>query len=107
MRLFLLPLLPLAVSGCVASTLASAAVDIVTLPVKVVAKGVDLATTSQAEADQKRGRALRKAEEEAGKRQRLWDKQCRELTANRQPCPPAPDPLAPASPATPPTQPPR
>ena len=90
MRLYLLPLLPLALSGCVVSTLASTVVDVVTLPVKVVAKGVDLATTSQAEADQNRGRALRKAEEEAGKRQRLWDKQCRALTSKGEPCPPAP-----------------
>ena len=99
MRLFWLPLLALGLSGCITS-LASTAVDLVTLPVKVVAKGVDLATTSQAEADQNRGRALRKAEEEAGRRQRLWDKQCRQLTAKGDPCPPAPDPLTPA-PTTP------
>ena len=95
MRLYLLPLLALGLSACV-STLASTAVDLITLPVKVVSKTVDLATTSQAEADQNRGRALRKAEEDAGKRQRLWEKQCRDLTAKGQPCPPAPDPLAPA-----------
>ena len=89
MRLFLLPLLALGLGACV-STLASTAVDVVTLPVKVVAKGVDLATTSQAESDQNRGRALRKAEEGAGKHQRLWDQQCRDLTAKGQPCPPAP-----------------
>ena len=94
MRLYWLSILPFALSGCVVSTLASTAVDVVTLPVKVVAKGVDLATTSQAEADQNRGRALRKAEEEAGKRQRLWDKQCRDLSARGEPCPPTPDPAA-------------
>ena len=97
MRLFLLPPLALGLSACVIS-LVSTAVDVVTLPVKVVAKGVDLATTSQAEADQNRGAALRKAEEEAGKHQRLWDRQCRALTSKGQPCPPAPDPLAPAQP---------
>ena len=86
---FLIALLPLALGGCVVAA-ARTAVDIVTLPVKVVAKGVDLATTSQTEADQNRGRALRKAEEEAGNRQRLWNKQCRELTARSEPCPPAP-----------------
>ena len=94
MRLFLLPLLALGLSACVTS-IVSTAVDVVTLPVKVIAKGVDLATTSQAEADRKRGRALRKAEEDAGKRQRLWEKQCRALTARGEPCLPAPDPLAP------------
>ena len=46
---------------------AGAAVDIVTLPVDVAAKGVDLATTSQSEADEKRGREIRKAEEKAGR----------------------------------------
>ena len=97
MRLFLLPLFALGLSACVTS-LVSTAVDVVTLPVKVVAKGVDLATTSQAEADQNRGAALRKAEEEAGKRQRLWDRQCRDAAAKGQPCPPAPDPVAPAQP---------
>ena len=97
MRLFLLPLLALGLSACVTS-LVSTAVDVVTLPVKVVAKGVDLATTSQAEADQNRGAALRKAEAEAGKRQRLWDRQCRDAAAKGQPCPPTPDPLAPAQP---------
>jgi len=97
MRLFLLPLLALGLGACVTS-LVSTAVDVVTLPVKVVAKGVDLATTSQAEADQNRGRALRKAEEEAGKRARAWDKQCRDAAAKGQPCPPTPDPLAPAQP---------
>ena len=98
MRLYWLSILPFALSGCVVSTLASTAVEVVTLPVKVVAKGVDLATTSQAEADQNRGRALRKAEEEAGKRARAWDKQCRDAAAKGQPCPPTPDPLAPAQP---------
>ena len=90
MRRLLLPLLPLALSGCIAASLASAAVDVVTLPVKVVAAGVDAAITSQAEADEKRGRALRKAEDAAGKSQRLWQKQCRDLTARGEPCPPAP-----------------
>ena len=92
MRLYWLSILPFALSGCVVSTLASTAVDVVTLPVKVVTKGVDLATTSQAEADQNRGRALRKAEEAAGKQQRLWEKQCRELTAKGEACSPAPLP---------------
>jgi len=59
----LLVALPLLLSGCLAST----AVDIVTLPVKVVSAGVDAATTSQAEADQRRGRELREAEEREGR----------------------------------------
>ena len=65
---FLSPLLAIALAGCF--TVAKTAVDVVTLPVKVVAAGVDAATTSQSEADEKRGRDLRKAEEAAGKRDR-------------------------------------
>ena len=86
---FLVILLPLALCGCVV-TAARTAVDIVTLPVKVVAKGVDLATTSQFEADENRGRALRKAEEDFGKRTRAWEKQCKSLEADDKSCPPAP-----------------
>ncbi|UVO53931.1 hypothetical protein [Sphingomonas sp. SUN039] len=52
----------LLLGGCV-STVAS----VVTAPVRVAAKGVDWATTSQSEADRNRGRKLRKAEEKARK----------------------------------------
>src|SRR5206468_1158051 len=45
MRILLLAL-PLALSGCLAKT----AVDVVTLPVRVVSAGVDAVTTSQSEA---------------------------------------------------------
>ena len=60
-----------ALSGCVARAL----VDVATAPVRVVSKGVDLATTSQAEADQKRGRQLRKLEERYGKLERSYRKE--------------------------------
>ena len=55
--------------GC----LVKAAADVVTAPVRVASKGVDLATTSQSEADEKRGRELRKAEEELGKLNRRYE----------------------------------
>ncbi|MEM7665396.1 MAG: hypothetical protein AAF250_06025 [Pseudomonadota bacterium] len=74
---FLALLVGLALSGC----LARAAVDVVTAPVKVGSKAVDLATTSQSEADEKRGRELRKREEKLGKLERRYEKQtekCRE-----------------------------
>lgn len=58
---------PLA-SGCVART----AFDVVTAPVRVAGKAVDLATTSQSEADEKRGRQLREREEELGKLDRKY-----------------------------------
>lgn len=61
----------LALQGCLAKT----AVDVVTLPVKVASKGVDLATTSQSEADQKRGREIRQREERLGRLQRDYAKQ--------------------------------
>ena len=75
--LFALLLVP-TLSGCVVASVAGAAVDVVTLPVDVAAKGVDLATTSQAEADQNRGREIRKAEEKAGREARAMAKRCRE-----------------------------
>lgn len=60
------PLCALMLSGCLART----AIDVVTLPVKVASKTVDAVTTSQSEADQKRGRAIRQREERLGKLER-------------------------------------
>ena len=76
MRAFVL-LLPLALGGCIVSTVAKTAVDIVTLPVKVASAGVDAVTTSQKEADEKRGREARKQDEERGKQVRLAQDRCR------------------------------
>jgi len=75
MRVLIAALLPLALSGCLAKT----ALDIATLPVKAASRTVDVLTTSQAEADQKRGRAIREREECIGKEQR------RAARASRQP----------------------
>lgn len=66
-----LALCAFALQGC----LAKAAVSAVTLPVKVASRGVDLATTSQSEADEKRGREIRKREERLGSLERDYDKQ--------------------------------
>ena len=90
MRMLISIPLALTLGGCVVGTIAGAAVDVATLPVKVAAAGVDAVTTSQSEADEKRGRELRKAEKAAGKRQRLWEQRCRDLAARREPCPPPP-----------------
>jgi hypothetical protein len=66
MRKFLCLLaLPL-LSGCLVRTAAS----VVTLPVKAASAGVDAVTTSQSEADEKRGRELRKADERRAKEER-------------------------------------
>jgi hypothetical protein len=70
-------LLPLLLGGCVVGTIAHTAVDIVTLPVKVASAGVDAVTTSQAEADQKRGREIREQEEQRGRELRQADERCR------------------------------
>ena len=67
---------PLLLGGCVVGTIAETAVDVATLPVKVVSKTVDVATTSQAEADENRGRALRKADEERGRQARAMKARC-------------------------------
>lgn len=70
-------LLPPTLSGCVVGTVAKTAVDVVTLPVKVASAGVDAATTSQKEADEKRGRELRRQDEERGKQLRMAQDRCR------------------------------
>lgn len=63
-------LLPFALmlQGCLAKTV----LDVATAPVKVAGGAVDLATTSQSEADEKRGRELRKQEERLGKLNREY-----------------------------------
>lgn len=66
MRIYAAAALALALPGCIAQ----AALDVVTLPVKVASAGVDAVTTSQAEADQKRGRKIREREECIGKEAR-------------------------------------
>jgi len=46
--------------------------DVVTAPVQVAGKAVDLATTSQSEADEKRGREIRQREVRIGKLDREY-----------------------------------
>lgn len=60
-------------SACV-STVAK----IATAPVRVAGKGVDMMTTSQSEADEKRGREIRRREERLGQLQRQYDRHMRE-----------------------------
>jgi hypothetical protein len=66
-----LGLASLALQGCVAK----AVVGVVTLPVRAVGAGVDAATTSQSEADENRGREIRKREERLGELEREYAKQ--------------------------------
>jgi len=71
MRMILLLAAPFLLGGCLART----AVSLVTLPVKAASAGVDAVTTSQAEADQRRGRELRQAEEREGRAARQRERQ--------------------------------
>ena len=64
-------------SGCIVADVAETAVDVASIPVKVVSAGVDAATTSQSEADEKRGRDIRKAEERRGREARELETRCR------------------------------
>ena len=73
-RLIMVGTAAFALQGCLAKTVVSAA----TLPVKVASSGVDMATTSQSEADQKRGREIRQREERLGKLRRDYEKQMTE-----------------------------
>ncbi|HEX8444286.1 MAG TPA: hypothetical protein VF631_11630 [Allosphingosinicella sp.] len=82
MRILVLAIFALPLGGCI-----STAVDIVTLPVKAASKTVDVLTTSQSEADEKRGRALRKREECIGKEDRRASQRRREPDYSR--CPEA------------------
>lgn len=71
MRMILLLATPFLLGGCLART----AVSLVTLPVKAAGAGVDALTTSQAEADQRRGREIREAEEREGRAARQRERQ--------------------------------
>jgi len=75
--LTLILLAPLVLGGCIVGTVARTAVDVATLPVKAVGAGVDAVTTSQAEADQRRGREVREAEEREGREARLRERERR------------------------------
>ena len=74
-----LPVLLLAapLGGCVVGSVARTAVDVVSVPVKVVGKGVDAALPSQKRADEKRGRELRKEDERRAKEERQHAERCR------------------------------
>lgn len=82
-RFLALAALPLLLQGCIART----ALDLVTLPVTIASEVVDKATTSQAEADQKRGREIREEEERLGreaKKREAAEKKRREAAAREE-----------------------
>jgi len=59
----------LVLSGCVFRT----AADIATAPIRAAGGAVDLVTTSQSEADEKRGREVRRQEARLGELRRDYD----------------------------------
>ena len=69
MRAFALLVLPLALGGCV-STVAS----VVTAPIKAASGTADKLTTSQSEADEKRGRQIRKEEARIAREKRAEER---------------------------------
>ncbi len=79
MRSLLILALALTLPGCAAQI----AADIVTAPIKVASKTVDVLTTSQEEADRNRGRDMRKAEERE-KKQRKKDEKRRRKDEKRE-----------------------
>jgi hypothetical protein len=68
-----LPLL----SACVVESVAKTAVDVVSVPVKVASAGVNAVVPSQKKADEKRGREMRKQDEERAKLYREAQERCR------------------------------
>lgn len=68
-----------ALGGCGVGTI----VNVVTAPVRVVGKAADLATTSQSEADENRGRELRQLEARYGKLEREYRKEDQRCTEGR------------------------
>ncbi len=73
-----LPLL----SGCAVGLVK----DVVTAPIKVGGAVIDATTTSQSEADEKRGRQLREKEERIGKLMRKRDKYARDCPESGTAC---------------------
>lgn len=75
--LFGLPLILLGLGGCGVGTL----VNVATAPVRLTSKAIDLATTSQSEADENRGRDLRRMEGRYGQLERDYSKAARRCAA--------------------------
>lgn len=74
LSLALITVSSLMLSGCIVKT----AADVVTAPIRIGSKAVDLATTSQSEADEKRGREIRRREERLAKLERQYKKESEE-----------------------------
>ncbi len=83
MRPCVFVLLPIcALSGCAVS----AATKLITAPVRIASKAVDLATTSQSEADENRGRKLRERDDKVTKLLRKRDRFARDCPESSTAC---------------------
>lgn len=89
LRMVLCAAAPILLGGCLGTV-----ADVVTAPVRIASGAVGLATTSQSEADENRGREIRQREERLGRLQRDYadkaedcehgdDQACREAIALR------------------------
>ena len=72
-------------AGCVVASVARTAVDVVSVPVKVVGKGIDAALPNQKRADEKRGHELRRLDAQRAVNERC--QQGRPLRTDRCPLP--------------------
>ncbi len=72
--LLITPLAAFLLSGCLVSSAVSTAASVATAPVRIGSKAVDLATTSQSEADENRGRAMRKRDDKIKKLQKKYNR---------------------------------
>jgi hypothetical protein len=70
----------LLLSGCLVRT----AADVVTAPIKAGGALIDAATTSQAEADRNRGRAIRRQEEREARELKKAEKEARRRARQEQ-----------------------
>ena len=72
MRHALVALLPLATAGCIHTV-----TSVVTAPVRVVSKTVDVLTVSPSERDRHYAHKLRKEHEREARERKAWTKRCR------------------------------
>ncbi len=79
-RALILLTLPLFTSSCGIPTVVG---SVVTAPVKIISKSADLATTSQSEKDENRGRQMREREEELGRLTRQREKYAEKCQQDR------------------------
>ncbi len=84
MRALVLTAAAIALSGCVAKAIVDTAVGVASLPVNVASAGIDAATNSQSEADERRGRELRRADEQRAREERAREEAAKKAAEHPQ-----------------------